>query len=189
MKVPSVGDLEPLVTRPTWLPSCQTLYPWRGIPGSSSSRPTRRRVSPDAACAARAARPTNSPLSSLTTHARPASSGVVVASMSVPQSGSPASRRRVSRAPSPAGSPPRRVRGDPAEVLLRVGRVDDQEVALRPEAVEDQVVEHAACLVAQQRVLRVADPEPPDVVHSDLLADGRGRRTPHLDLAHVAHVE
>ena len=81
------------------------------------------------------------------------------------------------------------MRGDPHDVLRRAGRVDDQEVALRAEAVDDQVVEHAARVVAEERVLRVADPEPRDVVHHELLADGRRRRTAHLDLAHVADVE
>src|SRR5439155_625999 len=70
-----------------------------------------------------------------------------------------------------------------------VGGVHDQEVALGAEAEDDQVVQHAAALVAEDRVLPVADAQAADVVHGELLADRGGRGAAQLDLAHVAHVE
>ena len=67
--------------------------------------------------------------------------------------------------------------------------VDAEEEPLAVDAIERHVVDDAAVLAAEHRVLRVAVGERPHVVGGEPLA-GRGRVRPaHLDLAHVAHVE
>jgi hypothetical protein len=52
----------------------------------------------------------------------------------------------------------------PGQVALVVGCVGDRQVALGLQAVGEQVVEHAAALVAQDRVLSAADRDLGDVV-------------------------
>src|SRR5207248_90862 len=56
-------------------------------------------------------------------------------------------------------------------------------------AKDDQVVQHAAALVAEERILTVPDPEPRYVVDGQFLAYRGSFRTAELELAHVAHVE
>src|SRR5205823_5091743 len=68
-----------------------------------------------------------------------------------------------------------RVGANPGVVRRGVGGVHDQEVALGAEVEDDQVVQHAAALVAEDRVLPVADAQAADVVHGELLADRGGR--------------
>ena len=107
MPWPSAGEKLPLVTTPTRLPVDQHGLARHGAgggprppgPGGGGRRPrsARRRAAPA---------PRKSPLSQLTTQPRPACSGVMPGPSSWPCSGRPASRRRVSRAPSPAGSIP-----------------------------------------------------------------------------------
>ncbi len=66
------------------------------------------------------------------------------------------------------------VRAHPREVRVVVGGVRDRQVAVRTEAVREEVVQHAAVLVAQQRVLRATDRELGDVVGMDALQVGLG---------------
>ena len=70
-----------------------------------------------------------------------------------------------------------------------VGGVGDGQIAIRPEPVGEEVVEHAAVLVAEQRVLRAALGELGHVVADEPLEQGAGARAAGLDLAHVADVE
>src|SRR5271166_1991113 len=102
----SMGEKFPLVTVPTVLVPTATLDPWRGGWRPSARRPRRSRRGPSARSASRAARPQNSPLSHPTTQARLAWRGVIPGPNSWPCRGSPASSRRVSRAPRPAGTAP-----------------------------------------------------------------------------------
>ncbi len=51
----------------------------------------------------------------------------------------------------------------PGEVPCVIGGVGDRQEAALPEPVGDEVVEHAALLVAEQRVLGAARREPADV--------------------------
>ena len=60
---------------------------------------------------------------------------------------------------------------------------------MRVEPVDDQVVDDAARLVREQRVLRVAGLEPVEVVRERRLAAARGRSALDLELAHVRDVE
>ena len=72
---------------------------WRPSP----TTPRNRRAGPAAFSSSSAARPTKSPLAQPTTQPSSAWSGVMPGPSSWPCRGRPASRRRVSRAPSPAG--------------------------------------------------------------------------------------
>ena len=83
----------------------------------------------------------------------------------------------------------RRVRLEPGQVALVVGGVGDGQIAIRPEPVGEEVVEHAAVLVAEQRVLRAALRELGHVVAHEPLEQGAGAGAAGLDLAHVADVE
>ena len=60
---------------------------------------------------------------------------------------------------------------------------------LHAKAEEDEIVQHPTAFVAEERVLTVADREPPHVVDRQRLADRAGLWAADLDLAHVAHVE
>jgi hypothetical protein len=81
------------------------------------------------------------------------------------------------------------VRPQPGDVGLVVGGVRDGQEAVGRQAVGEQVVEHAAVLVAQQRVLRAADRDLRDVVAVHPLQEGLGVGAADLDLAHVRDVE
>ena len=89
----------PTRSRPPTYTSAPSRNGWR----PSATKPRRRRVGPLARSSSSAARPMNSPLSQPTTQPSPAWSGVMPGPSSWPCSGRPASRRSVSRAPSPAG--------------------------------------------------------------------------------------
>ena len=103
----STGEKLPLVTTPA-----DRTVDEDGILGAGRPAPLGEQASQraDAARRARSAssasRPRNGPLSQLTTHPSPACSGVMPGPSSCPCSGSPASRRSVSRAPRPAGWTP-----------------------------------------------------------------------------------
>ena len=82
---------------------------------------------------------------------------------------------------------------EPVEVAVGVGRVHDGQEALlavgRGEPVGEQVVQHAAVLAAQQRVLRAARLDLADVVGQQVLEELGGARPARRDLAHVRDVE
>ena len=80
-------------------------FPVRGGRRPSVAMPTSRRDGPEAFSASSASLPMNS-VSNATTQPRPACNGVMSGPSSWPCSGRPASRRSVSRAPSPAGVAP-----------------------------------------------------------------------------------
>src|SRR5882672_8474970 len=105
-----LGLIVPLVTSPTCFstPGGRTGYPWRAMCRFADIlNPTSLRLRPRAFCSRSASAPMNPPLlCSLTIHSNPASSGVCCSSMSLPYSRYPASRRSVSRAPSPHGVAP-----------------------------------------------------------------------------------
>ena len=105
-------------------PPCRRRGPRRRRAGAGAPRPPRpadRRRGPSAFSSSRAARPMKSPLAQPTTQPSSACSGVMPGPSSCPCRGSPASRRRVSRAPSPAGSDPGLQNGRP-EVPRRAPR-------------------------------------------------------------------
>ena len=77
----------------------------------------------------------------------------------------------------------------PRQVALVVGGVGDGEEVAVGEAVGEQVVEHAAVLAAQQRVLGAALGDPAHVVGEHALEELERLRPARLDLAHVRHVE
>ena len=100
-----------------------TGYPSRGI-----WRPSTRGRAAGGRCRApapprAAARPRKSPLSKRTTQPSPAWSGVIPGPSSWPWSGSPASSRSVSRAPSPAGRDPGVEQRPPHRRRRRAGHV------------------------------------------------------------------
>ena len=78
---------------------------------------------------------------------------------------------------------------EPGEVGFVVRRVGDDQVAVAAEPVGEEVVEDAALLVAQARVLGAADGDRGDVVGEDPLEEGERARPLDLDLAHVGDVE
>jgi hypothetical protein len=81
-----------------------------------------------------------------------------------------------------------RVVAQPGEVALVVGGVRDgqEDVA---EAIGEEVVEHAAVVAAEDRVLRAAVGELRDVVGQDALEERLGVGPVRLHLAHVRDVE
>src|SRR5690606_9612563 len=81
----------------------------RGMPRSRASNPQARTAGPQARSAATTSRPQNAGLSQPTAQPTRAWTGVIDRLSSCPWSGYPASVRRVSRAPSPTGRPPRAV--------------------------------------------------------------------------------
>jgi len=70
-----------------------------------------------------------------------------------------------------------------------VGGIRDREVVIGPQAVGEEVVEDAAVLIAQQRVLRAADRHLRDVVGVHALQEVLRAGSRDLDLAHVRDVE
>ena len=78
----STGLQVPLVITPAFFPSWKTSKPWRGMRLDSMTSPTSRR--PGAPAAFKADCPMNSGLSRSTANVRPASSGVVASSRSLP---------------------------------------------------------------------------------------------------------
>jgi hypothetical protein len=78
---------------------------------------------------------------------------------------------------------------EPRQVALVGGGVRDRQEALGVQTVGDEVVEHAAVLAAQHRVLRAADAHRADVVGEQALQQLQGLRAAGLDLAHVRDVE
>ena len=77
----------------------------------------------------------------------------------------------------------------PREVGLAVRGVDDEEIGALVEPVDDEVVDDAAVLVREQRVLRLAGRELVDVVRERRLQEVAGARPFDLELAHVRDVE
>ena len=155
MPWPSTGEKLPLVTSPTCLaverarrsrPVAVAGPRWRCRRGGGRRRPRARR---------RARRvPRNAGLPHATTQPSPACSGVMPGPSSWPCSGSPASRRSVSRAPSPAGwmpAPTIAAHRSPA----RVGRHRDLDAPLAGVA---GAGDHAR----RRPPRRVGDAEPPD---------------------------
>jgi hypothetical protein len=78
---------------------------------------------------------------------------------------------------------------EPGQVLVVVGGVGDRQEPIGRDAVGEEVVEHAAVVAAQDRVLRAADGDVLDVVGQQALEQVRGLRPARLDLAHVRDVE
>jgi hypothetical protein len=76
-----------------------------------------------------------------------------------------------------------RVRG------LAIPRVDDEQVVVGADPVGDQVVDDAAALVREQRVLRLAVADPVEVVREQRLEQLVGVRALDVELAHVRDVE
>ena len=70
-----------------------------------------------------------------------------------------------------------------------VGGVGDDQVAVAAEPVGEEVVEDAAVLVAEARVLGAADLDLGDVVGEHPLQERERARPLDLDLAHVRDVE
>ena len=81
------------------------------------------------------------------------------------------------------------VLAEPGEVPLVVGGVGDGQVALVAEPVGEEVVEDAAVLAAEHRVLGAADLELGDVVGEQPLEQVERAGPLGLDLAHVGDVE
>jgi hypothetical protein len=77
----------------------------------------------------------------------------------------------------------------PGEVDLAIRRVDDEQVAVGAEPVGDQVVDDAAALVREERVLGAAGLDPVEVVREQALEQLVGTRALDLELAHVRDVE
>ena len=104
---PSVGEKFPLLTKPTSDPAVsRTRVPSRAGRRPGMEIPTKRRDSPLSFSFSKAAFPKKSGLPHATTHSRPACKDVMPSPSSCPCSGNPDSRRRVSRAPKPAGIAP-----------------------------------------------------------------------------------
>ena len=78
---------------------------------------------------------------------------------------------------------------DPPERRLPVARVDDEQRVAGAEPVGDQVVDDAAALVREQRVLRLAVAEPAEVVREQALQQVRLPRPLDVQLAHMGDVE
>ena len=106
MPWPSTGEKLPLVSAPTTSPSTSTAHSARGGRRPSVAMPDEQTGGAGVALGSRAALPRNTGLLRPTTQPRPACSGVIPGPSSWPWSGSPASSRNVSRAPSPAGRTP-----------------------------------------------------------------------------------
>jgi hypothetical protein len=77
----------------------------------------------------------------------------------------------------------------PLEVRTRVRRVDDEQVPELGDPVGDQVVDDAAALVREQRVLRLSVADLREVVREERLEKRRHLGPLDLDLAHVRDVE
>ena len=78
---------------------------------------------------------------------------------------------------------------EPPEVGSEVPGVDDEQVPELAEPVRDQVVDDAAPLVRQERVLRLARLDPVEVVRDEPLQELVRPRPLDLELSHVRHVE
>src|SRR5262249_51258830 len=77
----------------------------------------------------------------------------------------------------------------PIEVDVPVGCVDDEQVTKWLELVRDEIVDDSAALVGEQRVLRLADADPVEIVGQRGLQELRRARALDLELAHVRDVE
>jgi len=82
----------------------------------------------------------------------------------------------------------RRVRLEPGDVALVVGRVGHGEETVA-EAVAEEVVEHPAVLAAEDRVLGAGVGQPRNVVRHQVLEEGLRIGPRGLDLPHVGDVE
>jgi hypothetical protein len=85
--------------------------------------------------------------------------------------------------------PGRHGTGQPTGDLGRVGGVRDEQHVVVAVAVRDEVVDHAAGVVAAQRVLGLAGADAVEVAGQAAVEGGRGAGAPHPDLAQVRHVE
>jgi hypothetical protein len=81
------------------------------------------------------------------------------------------------------------VLSQPPEVAPAVRRIHDQQEARRLALVRDQVVDDAAALVRQQRVLRLAGGDAVEVVREERLQQLARPRPLDLELPHVRDVE
>ena len=72
---------------------------------------------------------------------------------------------------------------------VAVARVDDDEIVVCADPVGDQVVDDAAALVRQERVLRLAVADPVEVVREQRLEQLVRSRALDVELAHVRDVE
>ena len=77
----------------------------------------------------------------------------------------------------------------PSQVLVVVGGVGHRQERLGAQAVGEEVVEDAAVLAAEDRVLRAAGLQLGDVVAEDALQERLGLRARRRDLAHMGDVE
>ena len=82
-----------------------------------------------------------------------------------------------------------RLAGEVLPVLEAVGRVDDEQVLVVDEAVQIGVVDGAAALVGDDRVLRLADLEGGGVVGQDVLQEGQRVGAADEEAPHVGDVE
>ena len=87
------------------------------------------------------------------------------------------------------GVEPRRVVAKPGQVLVVIGGVRDGQEPVRPEPVGEQVVQHAAVVPAEHRVLGAALRNCAHVVGEQALEQVLGAGPAGLDLAHVRDVE
>ena len=79
--------------------------------------------------------------------------------------------------------------GEPLERRLAIPRVDDEQVVGRRDAIRDQVVDDAAALVREQRVLRLAVADPIEIVRQRALEHGVRGRPLDVQLPHVRDIE
>ena len=94
-----------------------------------------------------------------------------------------------SRASRTSTSKPLGLLAKPGQVLLVIGGVRDGQEAPAVQPVGEEVVEHAAVLAAEHRVLGAALGDLRDVVGEDALEELLCLRPARLDLAHVRDVE
>jgi len=78
---------------------------------------------------------------------------------------------------------------EPGVVGLAVRGVHDEEVEALPEPVDDEIVDDPAPVVREERVLRLADGEPVEVVRERALEELARVRSFDFELAHVRDVE
>ena len=123
MPWPSTGEKFPLVTTPTVSPSTTIGALGAAVAGDPRWRcPRGGGCTPRSRSTASAARPRKLSLPHATTHPSPACSGVMPGPSSWPCNGSAASRRRVSRAPRPAGTMPALVTASHTDAATSTGR-------------------------------------------------------------------
>src|SRR5699024_10377100 len=98
-------------------------------------------------------------------------------------------QRRAVRGVVDRGLEALRARGELGGVDLGVDGVGDDQEVLRAQAVGDDVVDHAAVLGQQQRVLRPPHGHRRELPGQGVVEGVAGLRAAHVDLPHVAEVE